>query len=90
MAKKKNVGGRPRTKPQPKQFDRMVGARIRVRRTILKIPPGVFAKKIGRSLSQCYRIESGDSPCRGELFPIIAKTLGCTVSDLVDGVAGKK
>jgi len=89
MAKKKNLGGRPRTNAPAKAFDRMVGARIRVRRTILKIPPAEFAKKIKRSMSQVYRLEAGDSPIKGELFPVIARVLGCTVSDLVDGVKAK-
>ncbi len=89
MAKKKNLGGRPRTNPAPKAFDRMVGARIRVRRTTLKMSIGDFAKKIGLSISQIYRLQSGDSPVRGELFPKIAKVLNCTVSDLVDGAGAK-
>lgn len=89
MAKKKNLGGRPRTNAPPKAFDRMVGARIRVRRTILKIPPAEFAKKVGLSISQIYRLQSGDSPVRGELFPKIARVLNCSVSDLVDGLAAK-
>lgn len=84
--KKKNLGGRPRTRPKAKAFDRMVGSRIRVRCAILEMSPAVFAKKINRSLSQAYRLIAGDTPIRGELFPVIAKTLGCTVSDLVDGV----
>lgn len=87
--KKKNLGGRPRTRPLPKAFDRMVGARIRVRRTILELSPAEFGKKIKRSLSQVYRVECGQTPVRGELFPVIAKVLGCSVSDLVDGVKAK-
>lgn len=90
MAKKRNLGGRPRSNPKPKRFDRVVGGRIHERRLALKMAPGDFAKKIGRSLSQVYRLESGDSPVKGDLFPKIAEVLGCQVSDLVDGTKAPK
>lgn len=86
---KKSLGGRPRTRPKPKPFDRMVGSRVRVRRTIAKITPAEFARKIGRSLSQVYRLESGDTPLSDEILVRAAKVLGCSQADLRDGIHAK-
>jgi len=86
MAKKKNLGGRPRTNPAPKAFDRMVGARIRVRRTIMKMSTTDLAKKSGKSLSQIYRYESGDTSISTQALVKIASVLKCSVNDLAVGL----
>jgi len=86
---KKPKNGRPRTKPPAPSFDRMVGARVRVRRTILKLAPAAFAKSIGKSVSQLYRYESGDVRCDAQTLVKMAKALACQPSDLIDGINAK-
>lgn len=88
MAKKKKKPkmGRPRQKPLANAFDREVGARIKARKKTAGLNDQQLAAAIDRSVSQVYRYQSGDTAVDPKTLAALALALGCTASDLVDGI----
>ncbi len=87
--KKKAAMGRPRVKPRAPAFDREVGRRIRERKKAAGLSDQGLADAIDRSVSQVYRYQSGDTSVDAPTLAALAMALGCTTSDLVDGIAVK-
>lgn len=83
---KKPKMGRPREKPPARHFDRSVGDRIRALKKAHGLTDRELADKIGRSVSQIFRYQSGDTSCDAETLAALARALGSTVADLVEGI----
>lgn len=88
--KKKSLMGRPRVKPRAPAFDREVGKRIRAKKQAAGMNDQQLADKVGRSVSQVYRYQSGDTSVDAPTLAALATALGCTASDLVDGIGAAK
>lgn len=67
-------------------LDKAVGARIEALKAKAGLTTPQLAEKIGRSESQVFRYQSGDSRCDAETLMLLAKALGCAPSALLDGI----
>lgn len=91
-AKKKalNLGGRPRLTDLPNGFDVLVGGRVKDRRRAAKLTQSAVAEKLGKSLAQVCRYESGDTSIDTPTLARLAEILGCKASDFLDGIKAEK
>lgn len=83
---KKPKMGRPREKPLARAFDRAVGARIRALKKANDLTDQQLADKIGRSVSQVFRYQSGDTSADAQTLAMLGRALGCSVAELVEGI----
>ena len=91
-AKKKtpNLGGRPRESSRGSTFDVLVGERLKARRRDAAMTQAALAEKLGKSLAQVCRYESGDTSIDTPTLARLAEILCCKASDFLDGIkAGK-
>lgn len=88
--KKKAVMGRPRAIRPGNKFDQAVGARIKALKNAAGLTDQALADKIGRSVSQVFRYQSGDTRVEAETLARLGVALGCNASDFIDGISVKK
>lgn len=86
MAKKAKKLGRPRAKPPVSAFNKAVGARVKALRKAHDLTDQQLADKIGRSVAQVFRYQSGDTSLDAETLVVLAGALGCSVGDIVEGI----
>ncbi len=67
----------------------VVGANIRARRSALGVAQERFAFEAGIDRSFMGRLERGESNATVGTLILLAKALGCTVGDLVEGLPEK-
>jgi transcriptional regulator with XRE-family HTH domain len=68
-----------------KVINQVIGARIAAKRRAMGMDMAEFSAKIGVSLGQLSRYESGETPLRITMITFIARHLGCKAGELVDG-----
>ena len=68
-----------------KDINQVIGARIAAKRRAACMDMAEFSEKIGVSVGQLSRYESGETPLRITMVTFIARHLGCKAGELVDG-----
>lgn len=81
-----NLKGQTKRREAAHAFDRDVGARIKTKRQAAGLTQTDLGKKIGFSVPQVSKFESGDVTCEPATLAMIAAALGCKASDFVDGI----
>jgi transcriptional regulator with XRE-family HTH domain len=67
-----------------KEIGKRVGHRIKVRRTELDMSQGELAQALGISQGQMSYLEKGQRAMTLEMLETIARTLRCSISDLLE------
>lgn len=86
MSNVTTLKGQTKRRAAAHAFDRAVGARIKAKRQTVGITQTDLGEKIGFSVPQVSKYESGDVTCEPATLAMIAAALGCKASDFVDGI----
>lgn len=71
---------------EAKAFDKAVGHRLKANRLGAGMKQDQAAEKVGISVSQLSRYESGETTCEPAMLARLAACYGCKPGDFVDGI----